>query len=67
MINSLDVIKFLLYYSYLKAQKLQGKTGEMAFNEDGDNEKPIYEVVNTRQDSVKVIGHYGGRQVSYYK
>ncbi|KAI0233221.1 Glutamate [NMDA] receptor subunit 1 [Lamellibrachia satsuma] len=52
----------LLLLDYLKAQKVLGKTGEIAFNEDGDSEKPVYEVVNTRLDSLKVIGHYGGRQ-----
>ena len=59
-----DTIDTVPGYSYLKEQKVLGRTGHgVAFSEEGDREKSIYEVVNTQGNSFKVIGHYGGQQV----
>ena len=46
---------------------MDGVTGEVAFNDDGDRINPAYEIINIQENGHGVIiGHYGREKVSVY-
>jgi hypothetical protein len=50
----------VICYSYLKDEEiLNGRTGRVMFNDNGDRINAVYQVVNVRPEAeVKVIGKY---------
>ncbi len=43
---------------------IQGITGNIAFNEEGDRIESLYEIINIQQGQMKVVGTYRTNTVS---
>jgi hypothetical protein len=55
----------IILYRQLKQTRLQGQTGQLRFNEEGDRLDAMYEIININTSRRHVaVGFYGGLQVS---
>jgi len=44
---------------------VNGKTGNIEFNEEGDRVESLYEIINIQQRQLKVVGTYRTNTVSF--
>ncbi len=59
-------ISFLNSYRELVTTSvINGTTGNIEFNEEGDRIESLYEIINVQQNELKVVGNYRTNTVSW--
>ncbi|CAF0921867.1 unnamed protein product [Rotaria sordida] len=55
-----------LYRELLNASVINGITGNIEFNEEGDRVESLYEIINIQQGQLKVVGNYRSNTSTCY-
>ncbi|CAF4201114.1 unnamed protein product, partial [Rotaria magnacalcarata] len=53
------------YRELLNTSVVNGITGNIEFNEEGDRIESLYDIVNVQDGQLKTVGHYRTNTVSY--
>lgn len=51
----------------MKTVVLNGVTGNVAFNDEGDRVESLYEVINIQNDRIETVGTYRTNTVSEFR
>lgn len=50
------------FLEFIKSQDIEGQTGRLSFNEEGDRLNPIYWIRNVQSDGMYDVGYHGNRR-----
>ena len=55
-------VKCFIISRSIKSQDVNGKTGRLSFNEEGDRLNPIYYIKNVHPTDTVIVGYHGKRE-----